>query len=96
MFSSLPPPFNQTGLPVGLPDFVYATWVAAVGELRNSQNYVQGDKNFQFCCGYIQALQDALVLDERVCRLLKSYLQETWVELLSVLNPRDQRSPAIS
>ncbi|WPP02457.1 hypothetical protein SFA35_25150 (plasmid) [Pseudomonas sp. HR96] len=83
--SRIPPPFDHLGLPVELPDFVYATWVACVDELRTSKKLTQAEQLYQFCYGYVQALDDARVIDERYSCFLKVFLQDTWVELLDIL-----------
>lgn len=84
----LPPPFDHTGLPVGLPDFVYATWLAARNDLHHSPNVEVGERRFQFSCGYLQALQDTQLVDERLCRFLSEELLKMWVEAREALTRR--------
>lgn len=74
----LPPPFDHTGLPVGLPDPVYASWLAARKNLKESPDLVVGEHRFQFCLGYVQALEDTQMVDERICRFLQEQLHEIW------------------
>lgn len=76
----LPPPLDHTGLPIGLPDYVYATWVSARKELLGSSGIEQGERRYQFCCGYLQALQDSKTLDERIYRFLNNELMNVWVD----------------
>lgn len=59
-----------SGLPVGLPDHVYASWTAALRRLKSSKTFREGENSYEFCLGYIQAFQDAQVVDERICSFL--------------------------
>lgn len=64
------------GLPAGLPDSIYATWLSALREIKDSPSNALGKERYQFCCGYVQALQDSSALDDCLCRLLNSQLQD--------------------
>lgn len=79
---------DRYGLPSGLPDSIYATWLSALREIKDSSSSAIGRERYQFCCGYIQALQDSGLLDLRVCRQLNSQVQELWVDTLTSLNRR--------
>lgn len=75
-------------LPSELPDPIQATWSSALRELEESSSSVEGKERYQFCCGYLQALQDSGVIDPRVCRLLEDMIQELWADTLNELNQR--------
>lgn len=79
---SMLPPFDHTNLPVGLPDHVYATWLAVRKQLCASRDLRSGDLCYQFCCGYVQALVDAQVIDDRYGSIISAHLREIWLELL--------------
>lgn len=74
-----PSPFDRMSLPAELPDSVHASWVAALMEFRDSTTYSSGEQHYQFCNGYVQALRDAHVIDERLCRFLVHQVQHIWV-----------------
>lgn len=77
----LPPAFDHTDLPVGLPEDVYASWLAARADLRASPDIVLAQLRFQFCHGYVQALKDAQILDEGYSSYIQSQVRDIWLEL---------------
>lgn len=76
-----PSPFDRMSLPAELPDPVHASWVAALMEFRDSPTYSAGEQHYQFCNGYVQALRDAQVIDERLGRLLVHQVQHIWISM---------------
>lgn len=78
----LPPPYDHTDLPVDLPEPVYSSWLAARRDFRDSKDLVRGAQRYDFCLGYVQALEDAQIVDERICRFLKEQLREIWFAML--------------
>lgn len=80
--------FDLYGLPNGLPDAVYATWLGALAELKSSTSSVVGQKRYQFCCGYTQALEDSGILEPRLCRFLNVQVQALWVDILNELGAK--------
>lgn len=81
----LPPPFDHTGLPVGLPETVYSSWIAARRDFRDSKDLVLAAQRYEFCLGYVQALEDTQIVDERICGFLKEQLREIWAVVLDKL-----------
>lgn len=77
---------DDIGLPAGVPDAVYATWLAVSRELNHTSNPILSEQNYRFCCGYVQALEDAQVIDERICRFLKNQIYQVWLERQKSLN----------
>ncbi|WPP02364.1 hypothetical protein SFA35_25565 (plasmid) [Pseudomonas sp. HR96] len=87
----IPSPFDSsTGLPSGLPDAVYASWVASVLALRDSPSFAASEQHYQFCIGYVQALQDAQVIDPRLCRFMLLQLQHIWLHMRTTSGNRRQ------
>jgi hypothetical protein len=82
------PPFDHSDLPVGLPEHVYATWLAARRNLCNSKNLEQSELRFEFCCGYVQALTDGQVIDGRYGVIMRTHLREIWFGLLNHFTER--------
>ena len=78
----LPPPYDHTSLPVGLPEPVYSTWLAARKDFRDSKDLVLAAQRYEFCLGYVQALEDTQIVDERICGFLKEQLREIWAAAL--------------
>lgn len=76
---------DHTVLPVGLPDPVYASWLSARRELRTSTDLSLAQLRYHFCCGYVQALVDAQVIDDHYGSIISSHLREIWLELLDHL-----------
>ena len=76
------------GLPQGLPDAIYATWLGVLAELKNSTSTIVGQKRYQFCCGYAQALEDSGLLEPRLCRILNAEVQALSVDILNDLSAR--------
>ncbi|MDU8357268.1 hypothetical protein [Pseudomonas syringae group sp. J309-1] len=76
--TNLPASLDASGLPQGLPDQTYATWWAALSRVRNSSTFAEGEKNYEFCSGFVQALHDTQGVDERICRFLRTQLRELW------------------
>ncbi|MBD8605205.1 hypothetical protein IFT80_21455 [Pseudomonas sp. CFBP 8771] len=83
MPAAILPPCGHTDLPVGLPDHVYATWLAVRRQLRTSKDLASGELRYQFCCGYVQALIDAQVIDDLYGSRINADLREIWPELLN-------------
>lgn len=77
----LPSNLDANGLPPGLPDHVYASWSFALTSLTQSKRWIDADKAYQYCLGYIHALQDSHAMDERLCRFLLTRVHEIWETL---------------
>lgn len=60
---------------------VYASWTTAIGVVRTSHDLAVGAALYKFCSGYLQALQDAETVDERICRFQLVKLQGIWIDL---------------
>ncbi|MBD8481388.1 hypothetical protein [Pseudomonas coleopterorum] len=78
----LPPRFDRTDLPAGLPADVYASWMAIRKELLKSPDMACGERRFEFCSGYVQELVDGRVIDDRCGSFMKTQLREIWIEIL--------------
>ena len=79
---------DAQGLPLGLSDHVYASWRAALREVHDSPCSVSGKQRYQFCCGYLQALEDTGAIEGQLCRYLRVQVNEIWVDALVALNQR--------
>jgi hypothetical protein len=75
-------------LPNDLPDNVYASWVAALRALRESTTTALANERQQFCTAYLQALEDAQVIDPHIARMLHTEVQALSVAVRAVLNTR--------
>lgn len=73
-------------LPDDLPDHVYASWVGALTALRESPNTALANERLQFCIAYLQALEDAQVIDPHIARMLHAEVQALSVGVRAVLN----------
>ncbi|MCD5986288.1 hypothetical protein K3169_14140 [Pseudomonas phytophila] len=72
-------------LPDNLPDNVYASWVGALTALRESPNTALANERLQFCTAYLQALEDAQIIDYHIGRMLHAEVQALSVAVRVVL-----------
>lgn len=79
---------THTHLPLGLPDHIYGSWHGALREMRSSSSTAIGRDRHQFCCGYLQALQDSQMIEPHLCRFLNAEVQAMWVETSASLAER--------
>lgn len=77
----IPSPFDRMRLPAELPDHVHASWIAALMAFRDSSTFSLGERHYQFCNGYVQALRDAQVIDARLSRFLVKQMQQIWISM---------------
>lgn len=75
-------------LPDGLADNVYASWVGALTALRESPTNALANERQQFCTAYLQALEDAQLIDPHIARMLHTEVQALNVAVCAVLNTR--------
>jgi hypothetical protein len=66
----------QDAIAHGLHNDVFASWVAALDELRRALGAAQFNERYQFCCGYLQALIDSRSMEPHQCGLLRAGLLE--------------------
>lgn len=76
------------GLPHGLPEQAYVTWRIAVRDLLNSQTINQVEHSYQFCRGFVQALQDTQAIERKVYLFLEAHVREVWVDRVTSLQNR--------
>ncbi|WP_268800442.1 hypothetical protein [Pseudomonas huanghezhanensis] len=74
------------GLPRGLPEEIHATWRGALAALRAATDPLRVAEGYHFCCGFLQALADARVIEPIWYTSLRSQLLEVWVEAVNRLN----------
>lgn len=79
---------DTSNLPAGFSDQAYATWQQAVRDLQNSQTLMQVEHSFQFCLGFVKALQDTQAVAPEVYLFLETQVREIWLERVSVLQSR--------
>jgi hypothetical protein len=79
---------DTSDLPRGLSEQAYATWRLALRDLCSSQTEVQVEHGFQFCRGFIQALQDVQAVEPEVYLLLEAQVHGLWIERISALQAR--------
>lgn len=79
---------DAVGIPNGLNERIYVAWRGALREMCNSPTQPVGEQRYQFCCGYLQALEESQCVGEHVCRFLNGELQTYWVETLTALRNR--------
>lgn len=75
-------------LPKGLPDQAYITWIQALRDLSNSHTLVHLENSYQFCRGFVQALQDTQVAEPHVYLRLEAQLNEVWLERAALFQVR--------
>lgn len=74
---------DSSGLPRGLSEQVYATWRMALRDLYRSQTEAQVEHAFQFCRGFVQALQDIQAVEPGACLFLEAQMRGSWIERAS-------------
>ncbi|WPP02514.1 hypothetical protein SFA35_25490 (plasmid) [Pseudomonas sp. HR96] len=79
---------DTSGLPRGLSEQAYATWRMALRDLYRSQTEIQVEHAFQFCRGFVQALQDMQVVEPEVCLFLEAQVRGIWIERVSAFQAR--------
>ena len=76
---------DTSDLPRGLSEQAYVTWRLALRDLCSSQTEVQVEHCFQFCRGFIQALQDMQAVEPEVYLFLEAQVRGLWIERISAL-----------
>lgn len=79
---------DTSGLPRGLSEQAYATWRMALRDFHTSQTEVQVEHSFQFCRGFVQALQDMQAVEPEVYLFLEAQVRGIWIERISALQAR--------
>ncbi|WPP02431.1 hypothetical protein SFA35_25925 (plasmid) [Pseudomonas sp. HR96] len=80
---------DASDLPRGLTEQAYATWRMALRELYRSQNEIQIEHGFQFCRGFVQALQDMQAVEPEVYLFLEAQVRGLWIERISAFQAKD-------
>lgn len=85
----MPPPYldflDTSYLPKGLSENAYITWRLALRDLYSSQTVIEVENVYQFCRGFVQALQDTQVVQSGVCLFLESQVREIWIDRVTAL-----------
>ncbi|RJX81246.1 hypothetical protein [Pseudomonas sp. LS-2] len=71
------------GLPIGLPDNVYATWVAVLADIQSTGDARHAAERYQFLCGFAQALVDAHMVNETGYADMRTKLLATWADTVN-------------
>jgi hypothetical protein len=79
---------DTSDLPRGLSEQAYATWRVALRDLYSSQTEVQVEYGYQFCRGFIQALQDMQAVEPDVYLFIEAQVHGVWIERISALKAR--------
>lgn len=74
---------SSSGLPIGLPDKVYATWVAVLADIESTDDARHAAERYQFLTGFSQALIDAGLIDEVSYSEMRARLMGMWVETVN-------------
>jgi hypothetical protein len=74
---------SSAGLPIGLPDKVYATWVAVLADIKTTDDARHAAERYQFLTGFCQALVDASLIDEVSYSDMRAKLMGIWVETVN-------------
>lgn len=74
---------SSSGLPIGLPDKVYATWVAVLADIKSTDDARHAAERYQFLTGFSQALIDAGLIDEASYSEMRTRLMGIWVETVN-------------
>jgi hypothetical protein len=74
---------SSSGLPVGLPDKVYATWVAVLADIKSTDDPRHAAERYQFLTGFSEALIDAGLIDEANYSQMRARLMGIWVETVN-------------
>jgi len=89
---AMPPPYldflDPECLPPGLTDQAYATWIQSLRDLYNSCTLVHLEQSYQFCRGFVQALQDMQAVEPGVYLRLEARLSEAWLERAALFQGR--------
>ncbi|WP_095096525.1 hypothetical protein [Pseudomonas sp. Irchel 3A5] len=75
-------------LPDDLPEHVYASWIGALTDLRESSTPALVNEHQQFCTAYLQALEDVQAIDPHMARMLHADVQVLSVAVRTLLNAR--------
>lgn len=88
----MPPPYldflDTSYFPKGLPENAYVTWRLALRDLYSSQTVIEVEHVYQFCRGFVQALQDTQAVQSGVCLFLETQMREIWIDRVKAI--RDQ------
>lgn len=83
---------KTSGLPVGLPENVYATWVSSMSDILTTDNARHAAERYQFLCGFSQALIDAKILDDADYASMREKMLEAWTESVNRLDQASESS----
>ncbi|SEJ49044.1 hypothetical protein SAMN03159495_3416 [Pseudomonas sp. NFR16] len=83
---------KTAGLPIGLPDQVYATWVSSMSDILTTDNARHAAERYQFLCGFSQALIDAKILDDADYASMREKLLEAWTKTVNRVDQASESS----
>lgn len=79
---------TPNGVPYGFSENAYATWRSALAELRKSPSFKIGVQRYQFCCGFLQALDESDTLAPHISAFFSQHLHGLWTATLHTLHER--------
>jgi len=77
-------------IPEGLSEQMYAACCRALREMNDSHTLSDLENRYQFCCGFMYALQEAQLVPAQVYLPLEAKMNKIWIERVTAIQSQAQ------